>query len=48
VSKRPVTALLAGETLEVVDVSLRFHDHLERRDHLGAGSAVPGRTEQPA
>jgi len=48
VSERPVTTLLAGETFEVVDVAFRFHDHLERRNHLGAGRTVPGRTEQSA
>ena len=43
-----MAALLAGETLEMVDVAFRLHDHLERRDHLGASRAVPGRTEQSA
>ena len=41
-----MVALLTGETLEVVDVRLRSHHHLERRDHLGAGGAVSGRAEQ--
>lgn len=40
-------ALLASETLQVVDVVAGPHYHLERRDHLGASGAVPGTTEQP-
>ena len=42
----PVVALLTGEALEVVDVGLRSHHHLKRRDHLRAGGAVAGRAEQ--
>ena len=42
----PVVALLTGKALEVVDVRLRPHHHLKRRDHLGAGGAVAGRAEQ--
>lgn len=43
-----MVALLTGEALEVVDVVPSSHDHLEGGDHLGAGSAVPSVTEQPA
>ena len=43
----PVAALLTGEALEVVDVVLGSHDHLERRDHLRTRRTVAGRAEQP-
>lgn len=36
----PVVALLAGETLQVVDVTLSTHDHLESGNHLVARCAV--------
>ena len=41
-----MVALLAGEALEVVDVSLGAHHHLEGGDHLVARRAVPRRAEQ--
>jgi len=41
-------AVEAGETLEVVDVLLRFHHHVARRDRLFAVGTLSGRAEQPA
>ena len=44
----PVVALLARKALQVVDVALSSHHHLESGDHLRARRAVAGRAEQPA
>ena len=41
-------ALEAGETLQVIDVLLRLHDHVARGDRLFAVRTVSGRSEQPA
>ena len=43
----PVAALLAGEALQMVDVSPGSHHHLEGRDDFVAGGAVAGGAEQP-
>ena len=43
----PVAALLAGEALQMVDVSPGSHHHLEGRDDFVAGRAVAGGAEQP-
>lgn len=40
-------ALLTGETVEVVDVRLGPHDHLERGYRFRAGGAAPRGAEQP-
>ena len=37
----PVVAVLAGETLEVIDVALGLHDHLKGRNDFPARCAVP-------
>ena len=42
-----MVALLTRETLQVVDVGPRPHDHLERRDDLVARRAVAGGAKQP-
>ena len=43
----PVSALLAGEALQMVDVGPGPHHHLEGRDDFVAGGAVAGGAEQP-
>ena len=43
-----MVAVGAAETLQVVDVALGPHDHLEGRNVLAARSAKAGRSEQPA
>ena len=48
VCHRPLTAALAGEAFQMINVVSRFHDHLESGDEFGAGRAVSGRAEQPA
>lgn len=42
----PVVALLACEALQMVNIALRSHHHLEGRNHFIAGRAVTGRAEQ--
>ena len=42
-----VRAVRAAETLEVVDVALGAHHHLERRNVLAARRAKARRAEQP-
>ena len=44
----PLMTLLTGETVEVVDVALGPHHHLEGRDDLAAGGAVARRSKQSA
>lgn len=39
---------MTSETLEVVHVGFRPHDHLEGGDDFVAGRAVAGGAEQPA
>lgn len=46
-SNLPVTALLAGKTVQVIDVRPGLHDQLERRYLLLAGRAVTLVPEQP-
>ena len=41
----PLMTLLTGETVEVVDVALGPHHHLEGRDDFAAGGAVTRRSE---
>ena len=41
-----MSALLAGETLQVVDIGPGPHYHLERGDDLLAGGAVTGGAKQ--
>jgi len=41
-----LVTLLTGETVEVVDVALGPHHHLEGRDHFAAGGAIARRSEQ--
>ena len=43
----PVTALLAGEALKMVDVSPGSHHHLKGRDDFVTGRAVAGGAKQP-
>jgi len=43
-----VLALEAGETLEMIDVLLRLHDHVARGDRLLTVRTVRSRSEQPA
>lgn len=45
--RSPVIALLTGETLQVIDVAPRPHDHLEGGYDLAAGGAVARVPEQP-
>ena len=42
-----MSALLAGEALEMVDVGPGSHHHLEGRDDFVTGGAVAGGAEQP-
>jgi len=42
---KPLVALLAGETVEVVDVALGPHHHLEGRNDFAARGAVASRSE---
>lgn len=46
-SDLPLITELAGEAVQVVDVLLRSHHHLEGRDELAAGSTVPRHAKQP-
>lgn len=43
----PVVALLAGKALEVVDIALGSHHHLEGRDDFVTRCAVARRAKQP-
>ena len=45
--RSPLIAELAREAVQVVDVLLGPHDHLEGWDELAAGCAVPRYTKQP-
>lgn len=47
ISYAPVVALLTGETLQMVHVTLGTHDHLKGRYHFVAGRTVARRSEQP-
>ena len=44
----PLVALLAGEAVQVVNVALGPHHHLEGRDDFAARGTVARRPEQPA
>lgn len=43
----PMSALLAGETIQVIDVRPGLHNHLERRYLLVASRAMSRIPEQP-
>merc|ERR1711936_171145 len=43
----PVSTLLAGKTLEVVNICSGSHHHLKGRDHLSTSSTVAGGSEEP-
>lgn len=42
----PVVALLACETLQMVNIAFCSHHHFEGGDHFVAGRTVTGRAEQ--
>jgi len=42
-----LVAALTGETLEMVDIVARSHDHLECRNQFWTRCTVTGRAEQP-
>jgi hypothetical protein len=41
----PLVALLAGETVEMVDVAFGSHDHLKGRNGFAASGAIARRSE---
>lgn len=43
----PLVTELAGEAVEVIDVLLGPHDHLEGWDELATGRTVPRHAKQP-
>lgn len=44
----PLVAELAGKAVQVIDILLGSHDHLEGWDELAAGCTVPRHAKQPA
>lgn len=46
--RSPLVTELAGKAVQVIDILLGSHDHLEGWDELAAGCAVPRHAKQPA